>query len=124
MGGADRADRGFFRLRTSIPVQGIEVRSDDYEELPFDGRLLDVSGSGVLVVTDLELTSGDRARLRFSVGSESFTALVEVQSATSTREGGAFQLGSKFIDLSRDEQDRLVRAINAEQVSLLDRGVL
>ncbi len=124
MGGTDAPDRKFFRLPTSIPVQGVEVRSDDYEELGFDGRLLDISGSGVLLLTDFGLTSGDRACLRFSLGNESFAVVVEVQSVLRQREGGAFHLGSKLIELSRREQDRLVRAINAEQVKLLERGVL
>ena len=124
MGGRDAPDHQFFRLPTSIPVRGVEVRSDDWEELVFDGRLLDISGSGVLLRTDLELMSGDRACLRFNLGTESFSLVVEVQSVLRQREGGAFHLGSKFIDLSRHEQDRLVRAINAEQVSLLERGLL
>ncbi len=120
----DAVDREFFRLPASIPVQGIEVRNDDYEELVFDGRLLNISGSGVMLLTDLGLTSADRACLRFRLGNESFAVLVEVQSVTRPREGGLFHLGAKFIDLSRREQDRLVRAINSEQVSLLERGLL
>ena len=125
MDSTDAADREFFRLPTSIPVQGVGARSDDWEELVFDGRLLNISGSGVLLLTGLGLTSGD-SRLPALRSRERAPSpfLSKCSRQRDHPRGGLFHVGAKFIDRSRHEQDRLVRAIDAEQVSLLERGML
>jgi c-di-GMP-binding flagellar brake protein YcgR len=119
--------RQFFRLPVSIPARYVEVTDDDDVTPPsHTGRLFEISGGGALLISRLGLQLGDRARLSFSFGEEGppFDLATEVRSVRQQREGGSYRLGLAFVDISRGEQERLIRGINAEQIRQMERGLL
>jgi c-di-GMP-binding flagellar brake protein YcgR len=109
-----RPRRGFFRVDVDIPfaAQG------------YSGRILNMSGSGLLLSSSRVFVEGTRFEVRFWLpdSPEKIVAQVRVLRAISKRE--VSYAGVIFEGLEPRVQDRLVKHVFARQRELMSRGVL
>ncbi len=88
-------------LEVSIPVQ-----------------VLDISLSGVLLASKTELTVGDRAELRATVGERSVAAIIEIRRVSAetsvTRGGTKYRAGAVFAPMSAEQRVVLEQLLGAE----------
>jgi hypothetical protein len=80
-------------------------------------KVLDVSRSGVLVGSKTELSIGERAELRVSVGSRTLTATIEVRHLSTdprARGGLQYRAGAVFVTLTAEQRLLLEQMLGAE----------
>jgi hypothetical protein len=80
-------------------------------------KVLDVSRSGVLLGSKTELTIGDRAELRASVGPRSLTVTIEIRHLSTdpkARGGLQFRAGAVFVMLTAEQRLLLEQLLGAE----------
>jgi len=88
---------GAFRERRQGPRAQLPPAAECRLQLRTRVRLLDISLTGVLIASDVELPVGTRAQLRSTVAAASFTPAVEVKRvADSSDRTGARALGATF----------------------------
>jgi len=80
-------------------------------------QILELSRTGVLLGSRSELSIGDRAELRGTIGSEPFTVAVEVRHVsieTQPRGGTRYRAGAIFAPAGDDQRAALERLLGQE----------
>ncbi len=95
--------------------------------VPLEAKIVDLSGGGVGLVAKHELPAGTVVRLKFtlSIIGQKFDVRGRVVVSLPRREGEEqrYKLGVKFESLSRQDQDRLVRANQLYQIEQRRRAI-
>ena len=116
--------RAFYRLTLTVPcLMTIETPDEDEPE-PQETTILDLSGGGVRMRTDQELTPGARLALEFVLDGVPLTLAAEAVSAS--RLGGRSSRSEAhctFTSISRADQDLIVRFIFQKQREFSQKGV-
>jgi c-di-GMP-binding flagellar brake protein YcgR len=71
-------------------------------------QLLDISQTGVLILTSQYAKEGSRGRLRFNLGGQPFSADVEIRRIVSGHGGAGYKIGARFVDLSEENRQIIV----------------
>jgi len=80
-------------------------------------RVLDIGRSGVLLGSKTELSIGERAQLRATVGSRSLSVVIEIRHVSiddKARNGLRFRAGAVFVMLRAEERLMLEQMLGAE----------
>jgi hypothetical protein len=80
-------------------------------------KVLDVSRSGVLLGSKTELSIGERAELRASVGPRSLTVIIEIRHLSTdpkARGGLQYRAGAVFVMLTAEQRLLLEQLLGAE----------
>lgn len=80
-------------------------------------RVLDIGRSGVLLGSKTELSVGERAQLRATVGSRSLSVVIEIRHVSiddKARNGLRFRAGAVFVMLRAEERLMLEQMLGAE----------
>lgn len=118
--------RQFFRLITNIRPRFAAVMDRDGEErFRLDVQVLDVSGGGLQLRSQRHVRVGDRIRLIFNLGEDPMEVDIQVLalSVIEADRGGSFRVNSRFVELPRGVQERVVRFVFQQQVQFLKKGL-
>jgi hypothetical protein len=80
-------------------------------------QVLDISLSGVLLVSKTEMAVGDRAELRASLGERSVKLAIEIRrviTETTTRAGHRYRAGAVFTPMSAEQRLVLEQLLGTE----------
>jgi len=87
-------------------------------EISIPVQVLDISLSGVLLASRSELTVGDRAELRATVGTKSVATIIEIRRVSvdtaPTRGGARYRAGAVFAPMSADQRVVLEQLLGTE----------
>jgi len=67
-------------------------------------QLLDISASGVLVLSSHPAKEGSRAQLRLNLGGKPISADVEIRRVAPGIEGHGYRIGVSFVDLKKEQR--------------------
>lgn len=114
--------RQFYRLLTNItPRHAARVNSAAEELERLDARIVDLSGGGVQLRVEQWLPVGSRVRVIFALEQEPLEIDVTVLSLAVQRPDtrrSYYRVNAKYIELSRDMQERIIRYIFRQQMLL------
>ncbi|WP_026939479.1 flagellar brake protein [Hippea alviniae] len=83
------------------------------------GTILDISAGGVRLSTDIELEVRDKLYLEFDLGGTKLEEIeAEVVRKAITGEEGVNHYGLRFTDLSKDEEDMIIKFCLSKQLEL------
>ncbi|WP_035556371.1 flagellar brake protein [Hippea sp. KM1] len=84
-----------------------------------EGTILDISAGGVKLSTEVELEVRDRVLLEFSLGEYKLEEVeAEVVRKAITGEKGINHYGLRFTDLSKDQEDKIIKFCISKQVEM------
>jgi hypothetical protein len=108
--------RGFYRVDVDLPTQGPGWR----------GRVVNLSGSGCLMAIERggPVGVGTTLRLALHLPTRPEPLWVDGRVVRTRRLVMGHAVGVEFVDLSRRDQDELVRYVTRRQSELLRKGVL
>jgi len=113
--------RDFFRCACIVPASFSQSEFNDSGALvPVgykDGIIKDLSGGGLVLVSDFEVSNGSLVFLTFALDDQKMTALGEVRrkSKNDYDRNFPFQYGVMFVGLDRNDQDRIVGFLYRQQ---------
>lgn len=113
--------RQFYRLLTSITPRYAARTNKDGDELDRldDVRIVDISGGGVQMRVKQWVPVGSRMRLIFALEQDPLEIDVNVLALAVQRPDvrrSYYRLNSKFIEMERDVQERIIRFIFRQQM--------
>ncbi len=83
------------------------------------GTILDISAGGVKLSTDIELEVRDKLYLEFDLGGTKLEEIeAEVVRRAITGEEGVKHYGLRFVDLSKEEEDMIIKFCISKQLEL------
>jgi c-di-GMP-binding flagellar brake protein YcgR len=114
--------RQFYRLLTSITPRYAARTNKDGDELDrLDVRIVDISGGGVQMRVKEWVPVGSRVRLVFALEHDPLEIDVNVLALAVQRPDvrrSYYRINSKFIEIERDVQERIIRFIFRQQMLL------
>ena len=119
--------RNFFRLITRIEPRYTAVTNAEGAELELlDATILDISGGGMQLLSKQPVEVGARIRVIFPLAVDSVEADVIVLALSVQHDGrrSAYRINTRFADLPREIQERIIRFVFSAQLELLKKGVL
>ena len=103
--------------RRRLPRLTLHEESEIELKMSIPVQILELSRAGVLLGSRSELSIGDRAELRGTIGSESFAVAVEVRHVsieTQPRGGTRYRAGAVFAPAGDDQRAALERLLGGE----------
>jgi c-di-GMP-binding flagellar brake protein YcgR len=110
----DAERREFFRVMVRLPVSCAAVSRTGRTSLMVV-RSVDLSAGGVKVVTEHELVPGNRVRVAFRVDDDTTAKLDATVRRTERLKDGAFRYAIDFDPVDRTVEQRLMRAVYAQE---------
>jgi PilZ domain len=110
----DAERREFFRVMVRLPVSCAAVGRDGRTSLMVV-RSVDLSAGGVKVVTEHELVRGNRVRVVFRIDDQTTAKLDATVTRIDRLGDGAFRYAIDFDPLDRTVEQRLMRAVYAQE---------
>lgn len=109
-------DRAFFRLETNLPAS-ITVFGSGFGGGERECRLLNISVGGARISMDSLLHAGDRFLLKVKLLEDRDTSVMycEVLRVIEGKDG-TFEYGSRFLELTEADQDKISQSIFAAQL--------
>lgn len=109
-------DRAFFRLETNLPAS-ITVFGSGFGGGERECRLLNISVGGARIGMDSQLHAGDRFLLKVKLLEDRDTSVMycEVLRVIEGKDG-TFEYGSRFLELTEADQDKISQNIFAAQL--------
>ena len=107
--------REYVRMKAKMKLSYLMEGKDDTE---YNGVILDLSGKGVQLSSEIELPINTVLKLQFTFTGSAASQLMKVKAKVVRRFKtlGGLQYGLLFIDLTPEEQDRIVKYILHESV--------
>jgi c-di-GMP-binding flagellar brake protein YcgR len=121
--------RQFYRLLTSITPRYAACTNKDGDELERldDVRIIDISGGGVQMRVKEWVPVGSRVRLVFALEQDPLEIDVNVLALAVQQPDvrrSYYRINSKFIEIERDVQERIIRFIFRQQMLLRQQNVI
>lgn len=123
--------RQFVRLDVSVGVKfGILWAPDPFDgptPLIFEGRTRDLSGGGILLITEIRLVPTTQLDMVINLPSKRISAVGEVvmiQKVETEQDGNRYWTGIRFIGIEERDRDAIVKFIFREQRERRRRGLL
>jgi PilZ domain len=110
----DAERREFFRVMVRLPVSCAAVGRNGHTSLMVV-RSVDLSAGGVKVVTEHELVRGNQVRVAFRVDEETTAKLDATVIRVDRLSDGAFRYAIDFDPVDRTVEQRLIRAVYAQE---------
>lgn len=110
----DAERREFFRVMVRLPISCAAVSRSGRTSLMVV-RSVDLSAGGVKVVTEHELVRGNRVRVAFRIDDETTAKLDATVSRAERLQDGAFRYAIDFDPVDRTVEQRLMRAVYAQE---------
>lgn len=109
-------DRAFFRLDTNLPAS-ITIFGSGFGAGERECRLLNISVGGACIGMDGQLHVGDKFLLKVKLLEDRDTSIMycEVLRVIETKDG-KFEYGSRFLELTEADQDKISQNIFAAQL--------
>lgn len=109
-------DRAFFRLETNLPAT-ITIFGSGFGGGERECRLLNISVGGARIGMDSQLHTGDKFLLKVKLLEDRDTSVMycEVLRALEAKDG-KFEYGSRFLELTEADQDKISQNIFAAQL--------
>jgi len=117
--------RAFYRLLITIPVVQAELIEEEGAGEPIEATIVDLSGGGVRLRVDRTLSAGTRLELVFDLRDRRLRLeaeiihLAELERARGTR----YEAQCRFLEISKIDQDTIVRFIFEKQREFSQKGV-
>jgi c-di-GMP-binding flagellar brake protein YcgR len=126
---AERTERReFYRLVTRIAPRRCALLDDNGDETThLHGVILDLSGGGILLQASDFVAPGSRLRLVFELDGDPLemdVAAIVLSGNRPASNARNFRMHCQFLELSKNEMERLVRFIYRQQVALRQKGVI
>jgi c-di-GMP-binding flagellar brake protein YcgR len=118
--------RQFYRLSTNIrPRYAAVIDKDNNEKDRVEVVILDISGGGIGMRSKDPVEIGDRLRIVFTLGDDQLEAdtVVLAASALEAAMPWMYRINARFMTLSRQVQERIIRFVFRQQIEFLKRGV-
>jgi c-di-GMP-binding flagellar brake protein YcgR len=119
--------REFYRLPIMIHPRYAALTDKDGEEVErVELVIADISGGGLRLRAHRWVPVGTRMRLIFDLGDDEdeLDALAEAVSVDEDGRRGSYRVNARFVEPSRQLEERIVRFVFSQQVELLQKGVL
>ena len=121
--------RELYRLPIAIhPRYAALTNNDDQEIERVEVVVAEISGDGCRIRLRRWVPIGTRIRLIFALGdapdAPELDLIAETVSVAEDQRRGTYRVHTRFMDASRQIEERIVRFVFSEQVELLQKGVL
>ncbi|TCK62590.1 flagellar brake protein [Seleniivibrio woodruffii] len=109
--------RSFFRVDTRLSVKVmVTVKIDDvWTQKLFEGKVVDMSGGGLRMFTDIHIEKDATIEIYF-LGSIEKVDQVKAQVMRCRSMEGKFEVGVRFVDISQTDRDRIIKYVFKRQV--------
>ncbi len=102
-------DRAFYRLETAIPAEIVAMQHRELGVIMC--QISNVSAGGACILTAAELSIGEKLSLRSMMLESMGISPMMCMIRRAAKRKGAFEYGVKFLDLSPQAEEHLVRTI-------------
>ena len=107
-------DRAFFRLTTSLDASATMFSGLEMGEKPC--KLLNISVGGASIASESRYHYGDKFLLKVRLLEDKPTSAMYAQVVRITeKEGGKYEYGCRFLELTEDDQEKITQNIYAVQ---------
>jgi len=111
--------RSFFRVDTRIPVKIMvdENDGDIIKQKMYQAKLLDLSGGGCRVFTEVKLEKGDVFEI-FLLGNIERLEQIKVEAKRIRKVEDHYEIGSEFYDIGQSDRDKIIKYVFKRQVEM------